>query len=918
MPDISTRVIGYEKPLAIAAVNNYKLTGATTGTCVSKNTCYMYKYNVTPGEIIYLLLSDIGETNSGTYQWQKGIDVPTSGTNANLVGTPVTGDVDAFVEVPETATYLIISQLKTNMSFKVCTTLAKENAISEMVLPNTESYDIKDTLARQTIPFGTTDYDSTNVNFKATVPGVTELKSGVYCYIMNTKVTSATDCTLNVNGLGAKPMYMTTALASRVTSQFAVNYTWMFVYNEYRVQDGCWDLIYLFNTNTTYSTFSSLCHGNAAYKAKSALYRYQMLFQIDKDYLTPLNNNNNVTAATKTMLTDVEFDPFGEILYYSTSTALDPEARIGATSALFEYGAIDLRYTFNCASTLTSFEPIYLKVIIQSNGKAKIATDQAWAQELPSTNDGYHYIFLGRTYSAYQMALFHYHPIYYHDGTKICIYDDSRKRNSSYYTKDEIDDIAESKSNLDAYLCNTTTGAIVSFDDAADNLPVDSLICAVDPIQSGSGDACPPGGGKNKFGPNTYYEESTYLIEDGDTGSTSGWVLSDYIAVVPSTTYTFKPNSTEGGAAKHGYYTNEKVFISAINSGENTFTTPSNCYYMRFSYRDTSTEIQLEIGSTATSYASYTNIRQMTGVSGIVVNYTGKNMLSLDELIAASSGTIAGYTFKHKLNLYVKPNTTFTLSTSYSGNNVLYFNGASSSNVAKVNSPVTVTTADDGLLSIALYDRTGIELFENKEVTVQLEMGSEVTDYETYRGKKETISWEDEPGAVYGALPNITTGELPVTRNHLEITGDTITTISTASHGSNYIVAYTASISDMKMNTTNCYCDTLKIENRNSNFSTNCIVHGRNNNYIYICMETRLVGNTLDSFKAYLNSNPIHTAYELANPVMYDFTPRVFKTSSGVNNIWSNVGNITVTYKTNNAKYFSNTIGDIETLLAAI
>ena len=419
MADISSIKTAWELQ-RIATSAKYRLTGSV-GLCESASSYTLYKYAVTPGDILYLSLSEIiiSNVSQPVYQWQNtSSDVPTSDTNTNLVGTPVTGVVSGYVEVPETATFLIVSQLTATTTFKVCGTVPISEDISKITLPDESLYDIKDKLGRQLIPFGTTDFDSTSTDFKATVEGVTELRSGVTCYIMNTKVTSASDCTLNVNGLGAKPIYSPTAAASRVTTGFVINYTWMFVYNEQRVSGGCWDMVTLYNSNTTYSSFSILVHGNAMYKVKSALYRYQLMFQMDDEYVTPLNNVSNSTKTNKTMLTNVEFDPFGEIFYYKTTTAIDADARPAAGDSCFTHNAVDLRYTFNCGSTLTEFEPIYLVVSPQNNGKVRIATP-AWSQTLPSTNDGYWYIFLGRTYSTYQMALYPDHPIYKHDGTSL-------------------------------------------------------------------------------------------------------------------------------------------------------------------------------------------------------------------------------------------------------------------------------------------------------------------------------------------------------------------------------------------------------------------------------------------------------------------------------------------------------------------
>ena len=167
------------------------------------------------------------------------------------------------------------------------------------------------------------------------------------------------------------------------------------------------------------TSIHALYRANGNYVANSALYRYQLLFQIDENQLTPLNNINNDTGTTKTMLTNVEFDPFGWIYYYATTTNVAAAGGISAGALYFHYSGVDLRYTFNCGTTLTAHKPFYLVVTPLSNGKCKLASSTPWTQTLPSTNDGKWYILLGRTYSTYQCTLYDYHPIYYYDGTSI-------------------------------------------------------------------------------------------------------------------------------------------------------------------------------------------------------------------------------------------------------------------------------------------------------------------------------------------------------------------------------------------------------------------------------------------------------------------------------------------------------------------
>lgn len=272
------------------------------------------------------------------------------------------------------------------------------------------------------IPMGVVDATSTATAFTATVDGITELRDGVWCYLWNNKVTSASGFTIDINGLGAKPVYMSTASATRATTQFATNYTWILIYNSTRVSGGCWDLVYTYNTNTTY-TLSYYTHHNGGYTLANTLYRYQLVFHLDDDNVSPLNTNNNVTGTNKTILTDLEIDPFAEIYYYCTTETVSK----GGNAAFYLYpmhGAVDLRYTFNISESVNALEfpkNVYIKVIPQSNGKVKLSSDFPLVTELPSTNDGFYYIFLGRSFSAYRMSLYPRHPVYYHDGTDIRI-----------------------------------------------------------------------------------------------------------------------------------------------------------------------------------------------------------------------------------------------------------------------------------------------------------------------------------------------------------------------------------------------------------------------------------------------------------------------------------------------------------------
>lgn len=109
-------------------------------------------------------------------------------------------------------------------------------------------------------------------------------------------------------------------------------------------------------------------------------------------------------------------DPFGRIVYYSSTTAVDADSRPGA-AALWDRYAITFGYSFNrtgAALTLTSWKPVYLKCTPQSNGSAIIDATTPYVQDLPSTADGKIYIHLGVAYSATNIELSLEHPVYYY------------------------------------------------------------------------------------------------------------------------------------------------------------------------------------------------------------------------------------------------------------------------------------------------------------------------------------------------------------------------------------------------------------------------------------------------------------------------------------------------------------------------
>ena len=244
------------------------------------------------------------------------------------------------------------------------------------------------------IPFAQVDSTSTATVFTATVDGISELRDGVCMWLKNGVVTSASGFTINVNSLGAKPVYGSLAEATRSTTIFNVNYTMLFIYNSSRVSGGCWDCVYGYDSNSNTIGYQ-LRRNNGTYLAKNAVHRYMLLLSYSPTQVLPINTTSNSTGTGKTLTTE-EFDPFGPIWYYSATTDVAAGSAI-AIASMWEQYTLDLRYSFNTGTSLTNNKDVFIVAVPQANGMAKLYSAPI-TQTLPTTEDGRIYIYLGHSY----------------------------------------------------------------------------------------------------------------------------------------------------------------------------------------------------------------------------------------------------------------------------------------------------------------------------------------------------------------------------------------------------------------------------------------------------------------------------------------------------------------------------------------
>lgn len=307
--------------------------------------------------------------------------------------------------------------------------------ISSIKLPNNSTYDIKDSTARTKIGNMTDKlvYPVIGTQTAATAQfsgaiDIDNLYDGLtIAYYLPYAGVSGTNATLNLTlsdgtTTGAIDVYETGT--TRLTTQYAAGSTIILTYwsagaisvSGTATTSARW-------THADYNTDANsigyqLRHNSGTYTAFANIYRYMLLLSKSSTQVLPVNSVSNSIETSKTLTTE-SFNPFGEILYYSGTSTVSTGSQ--TVSSLWQQYAFDLRYSFNCGQTLTSNKDVYIVAVPQSDGYAKLASSPL-AQNLPNTDDGKIYIYLGHAYSTYQIEMHMNHPVYWYKDGKICLY----------------------------------------------------------------------------------------------------------------------------------------------------------------------------------------------------------------------------------------------------------------------------------------------------------------------------------------------------------------------------------------------------------------------------------------------------------------------------------------------------------------
>ena len=288
------------------------------------------------------------------------------------------------------------------------------------------------------------------------------------------------------------------------------------------------------------------------------------------------------------------------------------------------------------------------------------------------------------------------------------------------------------------------------------------------------------------------------------TGGSQYLSTPNYISVNGDCTYSLSNFENKQFDAVV-FYDSNKSYISAtpLNRVEpliSHFTTPKNCKYIRWRYFfdnaaliDMLSEIQLELGDTATEYEPPITGRDLT------VNACGKNLLKYpyvnttktingitftdngDGTVTANGTATANATFLIDKNFGFEKEGNYFLSGCPSGGglNSFYINwyqnhtGVTIKNYNDYGSGIIIPYqhifSENNSLAIAIIAGTTVN---NLVFRPQLELGSTATEYESYHGSTTTITPDSNPYTVPNDIRQLDgLNNISVSAGTLSVTG---------------------------------------------------------------------------------------------------------------------------------------------------
>lgn len=470
---------------------------------------------------------------------------------------------------------------------------------------------------------------------------------------------------------------------------------------------------------------------------------------------------------------------------------------------------------------------------------------------------------------------------------------------------------ASAISKLTPLQVKTASGAIASFPDGAEAVPLTSLIANIDPKQDLHGYSKPwaPGAGKNLIDITTLVDGYVNTNGSFNTNHANGEMRSGFIKVKPNTDYYFSIVETTGTATAWvgvGQYTSADTSTFIKRSTYWAFTTDATCEYIVVSARNlaTATKIQLEEGAAATDWEPYSNICPIEGSTETTAYQYGKNLLNWADFsdyskwetdISANPSFPTNASYRGlMINL---PVGTYTISFGISASSApdyLYLcsdDGATSVRIINFVQGQTYHT-NTGTFTIEsgkkyfirmgnMSTEAGFNALIEKFSWGQIEVGSTPTTYEAFKQKTPVVAQFGQ--TVYTGEYNFIDSKLKLSSVLLSLAVDDM------NNSENYPGWKNAGVRELGL-TTAFYNGKLNI---GEGYSINTT--GTTNDILFLPMNTYHL--TQSEWKTLSAGLTVTVEVMLPEPIEIDLdNPQEVESYLGINNIYNDTGDTSASY----------------------
>lgn len=415
-----------------------------------------------------------------------------------------------------------------------------------------------------------------------------------------------------------------------------------------------------------------------------------------------------------------------------------------------------------------------------------------------------------------------------------------------------------------------------------------SCVVGIEPSQNLNGQAnpYPPGGGKNLINNERYSSGSNVFFG----GATSNAATSNPSIILPAGTYTLSVETADGTNTNlyaRNRTTQVDIFAAySVKSKSFTLTETTElilwAYKSGYSSADAIKTVQVESGSSATSYAPYSNICPISGFTGANVSKTGANLLDV------STNTL-GYSINASGGFVQRAAGNYTALIPVTTGDKYIFIATSGTNEEEIRRIHGYNDSGTWVQQITYKQAPRNSLGDEFRISCTIPSG--VTQIRVSYEKTATnaqfesvstiqVSWNTEAGTVYGGSLDVTTGVLTVNMGYQDL-GQ----LNWMYHSSGF---FYNSYLPVKSGTINAIC---------SMYPT-----GSGHGSAYITVNNTVIriydaskGTDPNAFKTAMSG--VQFVYELATSQTYQLTAQEVSALVGENNMWTDCKTLTVEAK---------------------